>query len=47
MPLTAQDIAITAIVIMALAGLVILFSAWRYAVRAERAAAKSDLSPAT
>jgi len=47
MPLSAQDIALTAIAIMALAGLVILLSAWRYAVRAERAAAKTDLSPAT
>jgi len=50
MPLSAQDIAIAAIVVMALAGLVILFSAWRYTVRTERAAEKSDrshLSPAT
>lgn len=50
MPLSAQDITLAAIVFMALAGAVILFSAWRHAVRIERAAKKSDdshLSPAT
>lgn len=50
MPLSIQDIAIGAIAVMALVGLGILFSAWRYTVRAERTAQKGDesrFSPAT
>ncbi|SEH56650.1 hypothetical protein [Magnetospirillum fulvum] len=50
MTLSVQDITLAAILFMALAAAVILFSAWRHAVRIERAAQKNDdshLSPAT
>jgi len=51
MTLSVQDITLAAIAIMALAGVIILFSAWRHAIRIERAAEKngddSRLSPAT
>ncbi|CCG39820.1 hypothetical protein [Magnetospirillum molischianum] len=51
MTLSVQDITVAAIVSMALVGAFILFSAWRYALRIERAAEKNDddkeLSPAT
>jgi hypothetical protein len=42
MSLSAQDIVIAAIAIMALVGVAILFGAWRHAVRIERTNTRDD-----